>query len=163
MDSENFFHNMRNRSSNEVKRGFKQVKKAGAYICRRGAREGLRRTSNSSHTHETQQQQEPKMSGRGKGGKGLGKGGAKRHRKVLRDNIQGITKPAIRRLARRGGVKRISGLIYEETRGVLKVFLENVIRDAVTYTEHARRKTVTAMDVVYALKRQGRTLYGFGG
>lgn len=47
------------------------------------------------------------MSGRGKGGKGLGKGGAKRHRKVLRDNIQGITKPAIRRLARRGGVKRI--------------------------------------------------------
>ena len=74
------------------------------------------------------------MSGRGKGGKGLGKGGAKRHRKVLRDNIQGITKPAIRRLARRGGVKRISGLIYEETRGVLKVFLENVIRDAVTYT-----------------------------
>ena len=63
------------------------------------------------------------MSGRGKGGKGLGKGGAKRHRKVLRDNIQGITKPAIRRLARRGGVKRISGLIYEETRGVLKVFL----------------------------------------
>jgi len=43
---------------------------------------------------------------------------------VLRDNIQGITKPAIRRLARRGGVKRISGLIYEETRGVLKVFLE---------------------------------------
>ena len=83
------------------------------------------------------------MSGRGKGGKGLGKGGAKvrstlepgqclsytngywqRHRKILRDNIQGITKPAIRRLARRGGVKRISGLIYEETRGVLKIFLE---------------------------------------
>merc|ERR1712020_617133 len=98
------------------------------------------------------------MTGRGKGGKGLGKGGAKRHRKVLRDNIQGITKPAIRRLASRGGVKSISGLIYEETRGVRKVFLENVIRDAVTYTEHAKRKTVTAMDVVYALKRQGRTL-----
>ncbi|XP_060085497.1 uncharacterized protein LOC132564900 [Ylistrum balloti] len=99
-----------------------------------------------------------RIRGERKGGKGLGKGGAKRHRKVLRDNIQGITKPAIRRLARRGGVKRISGLIYEETRGVLKVFLENVIRDAVTYTEHAKRKTVTAMDVVYALKRQGRTL-----
>ncbi len=87
----------------------------------------------------------------GKGGKGLGKGGAKRHRKILRDNIQGITKPAIRRLARRGGVKRISAsmfcsllnlsnadsplVIYEETRGVLKTFLEGVIRDAVTYTE----------------------------
>lgn len=56
-----------------------------------------------------------KMTGRGKGGKGLGKGGAKRHRKILRDNIQGITKPAIRRLARRGGVKRISAMIYEES------------------------------------------------
>ena len=81
--------------------------------------------------------------------RGLGKVGVKRRRQVLRDNIQGITKPSIRRLARRGGVKRISGLIYEETRGVLKVFLEHVIRDAVSYTEHARRKTVTAMDVVY--------------
>ena len=106
------------------------------------------------------------------------RGGAKRHRKILRDNIQGITKPAIRRLARRGGVKRISGLIYEETRGVLKIFLESqldavfipavlmrcfcpdVIRDSVTYTEHAKRKTVTALDVVYALKRSGKTLYG---
>ena len=117
-------------------------------------------------SHATGGKAHPRNGGgsRGKGGKGLGKsGGALRHRKVLRDNIQGITKPAIRRLARRGGVKRISGLIYEETRGVLKVFLESVRRDAVTYTEHARRKTVTAMDVVYALKRQGRTLYGFGG
>ena len=95
--------------------------------------------------------------------KGLGKGGAKRHCKILRDNIQGITKPAIRRLARRGGVKGISGLIYEEARGVPKVFLENIIRDAVTYTEQAKRKTVTAMDVLYALNRKGRTLYGFGG
>ena len=44
----------------------------------------------------------------------------------------------------------------KEEDGVLEIFLENVIRGAVTYTEHARRKTVTA-------KRQGRTLYGFGG
>ncbi|KAM6499226.1 hypothetical protein JOM56_004734 [Amanita muscaria] len=101
------------------------------------------------------------MSGRGKGGKGLGKGGAKRHRRILRSSIQGIAEPATRRLARRGGVKRISGLIWEETRGVLKIFLEDVIRDSVTYTEHAKRKTVTALDVVYALKRSGRTLYGF--
>jgi hypothetical protein len=57
----------------------------------------------------------------------------------------------------------IVAVIYEETRGVLKTFLESVIRDAVTYTEHAKRKTVTSLDVVYALKRQGRTLYGFGG
>ena len=109
---------------------------------------------------------QPRISG--KGGKGLGKGGkafvgAKRHRKILRDNIQGVTKPAIKRLARRGGVKRINGLIYEEVRGALKVFLKDVIKDAISYTEYRRAKTVTAMDVLYALKRRGRALYGFGG
>jgi histone H4 len=66
---------------------------------------------------------------------------------ILRDNIQGITKPAIRRLARRGGVKRISAMIYEETRGVLKTFLEGVIRDAVTYTEHAKRELALNRDL----------------
>ena len=55
------------------------------------------------------------MSGRGKAAQGLGKGGARRHRRVRRNNIQGITKPALRRLARRGGVKRIYGL---KSRGV---------------------------------------------
>ena len=53
--------------------------------------------------------------------------------------------------------------MYEEVRGILKVFLENVIRDAVTYTEHAGRKTVTNLDIVYMhLNAKGRTLYGFG-
>ena len=100
----------------------------------------------------------------GKGvGKGIGKVAAKRHsRKSTKPILEGITKPAIRRLARRGGVKRISFYIYEYSRDVLRTFLTGIIRDAVTYTEHAKRKTVTAMDVVYALKRHGRTLYGFG-
>ncbi|KND01466.1 uncharacterized protein SPPG_03268 [Spizellomyces punctatus DAOM BR117] len=125
------------------------------------------------------------MSGRGAGGKGLGVGiggkgkgkgikrkgpsginlsnygTPKRHRLVLRDNLKGITKPAIRRLARRGGVKRMSLTIYEEVRIVLKKFLTGVLKDSIAYTEHRRAKTVNAMDVVYALKRQGRTLYGF--
>jgi histone H4 len=108
------------------------------------------------------------MAGAGKGGKGVGgkgKVGTKRtaQKRHARASIEGITKPAIRRLARRGGVKRISSFIYDDSRQVLKGFLEGIVRDAVTYTEHARRKTVTAMDVVYALKRQGRTIYGFGG
>ena len=98
----------------------------------------------------------------GKGGKSFGKVGAKRLKKNTKEVILGITKPAIRRLARRGGVKRISNYIYDESRSVLRNFLETVVKDAVTYTEHARRKTVTAMDIVYALKRQGRALYGFG-
>jgi len=102
------------------------------------------------------------MPGRGKGSIGLGRTAARRHAFRIKDTNKGITKPAIRRLARRGGVKRISGLVYEETRSVLREFLFNIIKDATCYMDCARRKTVTALDVVYALKRAGRTLYGFG-
>ncbi|KNH04993.1 histone H4 [Perkinsela sp. CCAP 1560/4] len=87
--------------------------------------------------------------------------GIRRQQRSLKDNIRGITKPAIRRLARRGGVKRISGVMYEEVRGILKGFVEGVVRDSVTYTEHSKRTTVTALDVVYALRKRGRMLYGY--
>jgi histone H4 len=123
--------------------------------------------NNTSGLNKSIKQRADRPSGghTGKGGKGkaFGKIGAKRVKYPgSREVILGITKPAIRRLARRGGVKRISADIYPETRAVLRSFLENVIKDTVTYTEHARRKTVSAMDVIYALKRQGRTLYGYG-
>jgi histone H3 len=65
-----------------------------------------------------------------------------RNHKVLGDNISGITKPAIQRLAYKAGVKTLSGLIYEETRSVLKVWMENVLREAVTYAEFYRKKTI---------------------
>jgi len=85
------------------------------------------------------------VGGRGVAGKGLGMGGKfKRHRsaapyisenrnpltvcrKVLRDTINGITKSDIRRIARRGGVKRISGSIYEEIRKQIMVFLKKLL------------------------------------
>ena len=85
---------------------------------------------------------------------------SKRKKRTITKLTIGISNPAIRRLARRGGVKRISQLIYEDTREILRTFLENVLKDTIVYTEHAKRKTVTSMDVVYALKRQGRSLYG---
>ena len=90
-----------------------------------------------------------------------GGGGPKRHlrKERLRDNILGVTAPAIRRLARRGGIKRIDGKIYEATRQVLKDWLTKVTRDAITYTEYARRKTVTHMDVILAVKKHRITLY----
>ena len=101
----------------------------------------------------------------GKGGKSIGKGSKKMisRQRNTKEVMMGLTKPSVRRLCRRGGVKRIAGGIYEESRGVLKQFIDNVVKDALAYCEHARRKTVTAMDIIYALKRQGKTLYGFGG
>ena len=103
--------------------------------------------------------------GVGKGGPGLGKGKVGlRHRKkkTVTDAIKGVTKPAIRRLARRGGIKRINGNFYEEVRQSIQQFLEVILKDVLIHTEHSRRSTVTAADVVNALKRRGQTLYGFG-
>lgn len=69
-----------------------------------------------------------------------------------------------RRLARRGGIKRISAGIYDEIRNAMKnhltdasiqplilscvsnVFLQ-IIKNAVTYTEYQNRKTCTVTDV----------------
>ena len=77
--------------------------------------------------------------GKGKG-KGKGKEGPKRLHSVLNDALHNISCPAICCLARRGGVKRISTNIYEEVKGILKIFLECVIRDVITYFLYNERK-----------------------
>lgn len=97
----------------------------------------------------------------GKGKSTVAKVGGKRSKKLVGAGSSGTSRGGIRRLARRGGVKRIAGAIYEEVRTVLRSFLERVVVGAVAYTEYAKRKTVTAGDVVYSLRKQGRTLYGY--
>lgn len=49
-------------------------------------------------------------------------------------------------------MSKVEKLIYESTRGVLKIALESVIREFDASIEHAKRKTVTTMDVVYAFR-----------
>jgi histone H4 len=71
----------------------------------------------------------------------------------------GVTKPDIRRLARRGGVKRISSSIYGETRLNLRKYLHRLLFDVCAIVEMCKRKTVCTTDVVWALQRQGRTIY----
>ena len=77
----------------------------------------------------------------------------------MRDNIQGITKGSIRRLARRGGVKRISANIYDDIRGVIKMRLHEILEQVAMVTEHRQRKTVTTLDVIFVLNRLGSVLY----
>ena len=68
--------------------------------------------------------------------------GAKRHRKVRRDNIKVTTKP-VRRLARRGGVNRTSGLVYDQEKRIIDIAHEELMREAaaiaVTIAEAAGR------------------------
>ncbi|XP_042577307.1 histone H4-like [Cyprinus carpio] len=110
------------------------------------------------------------MSERGKGGKGLREREALKsvHRKVLRDDIQGIAKPAVNRLARRSGVKRISGpdLRGETPRCAERVFLEAADPRCWRPTPGTPRERPSPpwTSRAYALKRQGRNSWrGFGG
>lgn len=103
-------------------------------------------------------------------GSGLGRGKSQitssvrrpRRHKELRDNIKGITTPAIRRAARRGGVKRLDNKIYEETRARARGFVQKLMRDTCSYVEYARRKTVMLIDVNMSSKKNGVTLYSSG-
>ncbi|RPA89158.1 histone-fold-containing protein [Choiromyces venosus 120613-1] len=114
----------------------------------------------------------PPPTGRGRisGGKSLsGKTGGlgnevarmKRQRKIHRDSVHGITKGDLRRLARRGGVKRLSGAIYNEVRGAMTDHLKKILHSCTIYLDHANRKTITVTDVIHSLKRLGNPIYGF--
>jgi histone H4 len=71
-----------------------------------------------------------------------------------------LGKNDIKRLARRGGVKRLSSAMDGEVRGILEAFLRpDLLRRAVAYASHDDRQTVQATDVKRALKLQGRALY----
>lgn len=80
------------------------------------------------------------------------KAGPLKNRKILRDNIQGITKPALQRIMHKAGVKRASGLVYEQLRGTLKVGLEDIIKMAVIHTQNAGRKTLSLNDAVHGIE-----------
>lgn len=74
-----------------------------------------------------------------------------RTRKVYRDSIHRITNAQILRLARRAGVKRISSLMYDEIRGLLKVLVEKIIVNAYFVMTHGRRKTLNVTDLQVAI------------
>lgn len=75
--------------------------------------------------------------------------------KFIRDSIQGITKPAIRRLSKRAGVLSLGDLSVVESRIIIKTYLENVLRNAVDATEYRRAKTVSPEDVKFAFEQRG--------
>jgi histone H4 len=97
------------------------------------------------------------MPGKGK----VGKKTVKRA-EIGRTERTSLTRGGIRRLARRGGVKRVSFGVYNEVRDYIDYFLNSVVKGAALLTESSKRKTITALDVVYSLKKHGHTIYGYG-
>lgn len=81
------------------------------------------------------------------------------HIKILSDNINGITKDAIKRMVLKAGCKEVGSMCYEEIRGVLKLELEKILRDTVTYTEHNQAVRVQVKHVQKALEGLGKDSY----
>merc|ERR1712071_107427 len=103
------------------------------------------------------------MSVRGKTGKGLGKSGAKRIRNIVGKPVKAqISKPGLRRLCRRAGSTRVAHSVYEILTNLIVDWVKNIVKKCCVYTEHAGRKTVVCVDVIYALRRCGLMLYGYG-
>ena len=70
-----------------------------------------------------------------------------KYKKILRDNIYGITDPGLTRLMRRGGIKTQCGLIFEESRNILMVWLKKLIKNVIMFSEYSRRKTIMPEDI----------------
>ena len=87
---------------------------------------------------------------------------ARRRVLVLRSNIQCLTRAGIRGLLRRGGVAYESGTIFEEIRGIAKVFMENMLRDALSHVKYRSAEAVGIEDMLFS-KPLGKTMLGFGG
>ena len=79
--------------------------------------------------------------------KGLGKGGAKRQRNVLRDNIQGITKQAVRSLVLCGDLITFVWSRLWRDKGRIESIFGELEPVAVKYTDNVGRKTLTTIDV----------------
>ncbi|RUP18553.1 histone-fold-containing protein [Jimgerdemannia flammicorona] len=91
----------------------------------------------------------------------FGSKGGKRFPRYAKETIKGISKPAIHHLACRGGIKCIESSLYDEVHYVLKTFLRETIGDTIIYTEHAKRKTITTLDIVLALKKKSTYISWF--
>lgn len=95
-----------------------------------------------------------------KGKSKAAKGIAKRHRKQsgLTDSI---SKPAIRRIARRAGVRRVGGGCFKEINNAAREYIRDTLSIACIYATHAKRKTITCSDILHSLKRMGIKYIGY--
>lgn len=87
---------------------------------------------------------------------------ARASRLKAEDAVSGLTKPATRRLARRGGCRRLARNVYPVAKMTTRAYVAKILSKAAALTGYANRKTITKADIVHAVKNQGVTLYGFG-
>lgn len=92
------------------------------------------------------------------GGKVCSSGGKRFHEQFV-SKRNDITKPAMRRLARRSGVRRIAEPVYKTAREIINKFLKDILRQSYAVTIGAKRKTLQFDDVVHVIKNVDKTTY----
>eukprot|EP00966_Prymnesium_polylepis_P124103 2869986-Prymnesium_polylepis.1 len=72
--------------------------------------------------------------------------------------MKNIKKPSSRRIARRAGVKRVSGAMHNEFLKSLHAIMSKTLHDSTAVMDPCK-KTLTKVDILYALKAGGHGLY----
>ena len=70
-----------------------------------------------------------------------------------------ISKEAFRRIANRAGAKTISGAVFEELRGHMRVFVNHVIKKTAIIVRYKDRSVIQAKDVAHVLENMNLTIY----
>lgn len=86
-------------------------------------------------------------------------GEGKRHQRYV-DPLYQIPKTSFRKFFLKGGVLRVTRAAREESRHLLKAFVNAIVGDALVYMEHCKRVTVTSEDICMSLSRNRRPIYG---
>lgn len=83
-----------------------------------------------------------------------------RHKQPFREAHEELRWAYIRKLARKGGVKRLSKNVYEPMSRFIIREGEKLLLDARVITEHMRRSTITVNDLLLAMRDKGVRMYG---
>lgn len=86
------------------------------------------------------------------------KSGPKRHQEKA--PRVGMSKPSIRRLARRSGAKRVSSSVFSKSKDIVNDFLHFVLKRAVAYNDYEGRKTMSQKHILTALEHIGIPVVG---
>ena len=65
--------------------------------------------------------------------------------------MEGITKPSLTKLARRGGVKSLSDDCFDTIRNLIGIKLSDIIRTTIVVNSSSQIKTITSEDLYKAL------------
>ncbi len=65
----------------------------------------------------------------------------------IRDNLHGLAKPQVMRLAHRAGIRRMSGLVYNEVLGITRDHMERILRGALVHMLNRNGKTILLRDI----------------